>query len=400
MIEAATQQESSSVQTRALQVASSFTARPLAKTLRSYLMAAGIADTVETVEYGHVAEYMLGPACAAENILGTLVLLRLEDSLRDQFKNGVGADGAKLRQQLTLHVDEFVKQVTILATRGKAVLVLPCPSNGWVAESCKLTLLYRGFTNLLVARLRGVPGVTVLSWPKSLAAAEVTDRNTDRLGQIPFTPDAFEQLGKFLGPEIETALANRTVISGASSSNGKADFAKFLAGLEVKVHLAPPGSEGRNHVDRILRTAAAFSLTGENHSLSDQDVDRIIESDGCLLISASDRLSGYGPSGVVTFHADADALVVDALALSCPVLGKQVEYAVISGLGQVARSRGCSKLVFKFRESGRNQIMLKFLNTIADGTPAMAFALRVAEAEERIRKVAVAPGTWTLEFGT
>ena len=44
--------------------------------------------------------------------------------------------------------------------------------------------------------------------------------------------------------------------------------------------------------------------------------------------------------------------------------------------------------------------MLKFLNTIADGTPAMAFDLRVAEAEERIRKVAVAPGTWTLEFGT
>src|SRR5207237_779903 len=104
MIEAATQQESSSVQTRALQVASSFTARPLAKTLRSYLIAAGIADAVEFVEYGHVAEYMLGPASAAENILGTVVLVRLEDSLRDQFKNGVGAGGGKLPPQPTLNV--------------------------------------------------------------------------------------------------------------------------------------------------------------------------------------------------------------------------------------------------------------------------------------------------------
>src|SRR5215467_9214452 len=123
----------SEVQTRVLQVASTFTSRPLAKTLQGYLAGAGLADAVEFVEYGHVAEYMLGPASGAENILGTLVLVRVEDSLRSELKNAVvSADtAAKALLQLKVNVDEFAKQITTLSRHGKPVWLLPCPSYGW-----------------------------------------------------------------------------------------------------------------------------------------------------------------------------------------------------------------------------------------------------------------------------
>ena len=392
----------SDMQNRVLQVASSFTSRPLAKTLQPYLVGAGVADAVEFIEYGQVAEYMLGPTSGAERILGTVVLVRVEDSLRNELKNGAtSADiGAKARQQLAVQVDEFVKQVTTLAKRRKPIWLLACPSNGWVAESCNLGPLCRTYTNLLLARVRGTPNVTVFDWPGSLADSDINDRNTDRLGQIPFTPVAFEHLGQILGPEIEAGLATKAVSASPTSSNGKADLAKFLAGLELRVRLAAPESGDRAHVDRILRTAAAFSLTGEKRDLSDAEVDLILQSGGCLLVTVGDRLSTYGPSGVVSFRTDPDLLVVEELALSCPVLGKQVEYAVILGLAQIAASRGCSKLVFEYKASGRNQIMLKFLESIADPARDMRFALQATEADERIRKTAVAPGTWTLEFGS
>ena len=402
MIDAIATATASSTQNRVLTVASTFTSRPLAKSLESYLAGAGVAEAVEFVEYGNLAQYMLGAPAIEEVSLGTVVLVRVEDWLRDELKNSpqnVSELSNLARQRLTAHVDEFVKQVKALAQRGKPVWVLPCPSNGWIAESHQLSALCRTYTNLLVARLRGTTNVTVLNWPASLGTPEIVDRNTDRLGQIPFTREAFEQLGQFLGPEIETGLASKAVSTAPSSSNGKADLAKYLASLELRVRLHAPEASERTHVDRILRTAAAFSLTGEKRDLSDSEVDRIIDSRGCLLISVVDRLSTYGPSGVVSFRTDSDSLVIEALALSCPVLGKQVEFALISGLAQVAVSRNCSKIAFEYKASGRNQIMLKFLESVADRTADGLFAFPAAEAEERIEKTAVAPGTWTLEFG-
>ena len=400
MIESITSEKSSNMQNRVLQVASSFTSRPLAATLRPLLISASVADEVGFIEYAQLSEYMLGPASDREQIVGTVVLVRVEDWLREDLKagtSGTDSDSAqKARQGLTAHVDEFVKQITSLARRGKPVWLLVCPSNGWVSESYQLMPLCRTYTNLLLARVRNTK-ILVLPWPSTLAGAEINDCNTDRLGQIPFTLAAFEQLSRFLGRQIETALASRAATVSRAPSNGNSDLAKFLAGLGVRVRLAVPEATDRAHVDRILRSAAAFSLTGEKRDLSEAQVDRILATEGCLLISVSDKLSRYGPSGIVTFRREADSLVVDALALSCPVLGKQVEYAVISGLAQIAASQGCTRLVFEYRASGRNQMMLTFLQSITAAAPEMGFILEAAAAEERIQKTAVAPGTWTLE---
>jgi hypothetical protein len=403
MIDAITQPRPKSVQTRVVQVASTFTSRPLAKTLQSYLAGAGVADALEFIEYGKVAEFLLAPSADEEHSLGILVLIRVEDWLRSELKSATPGDSGVssiARQRLTAQVDEFIKQIKTLAQRGRPIWLLACPSNGWIAETHQLSALCRTYANLLLARVRGAANVTVLNWPGSLSNSDINDQNTDRLGQIPFTRETFDQLGQILGPEIETGLATNAVSVAAGSLNGKADLANFLSGLEVCVGLARAGAADRAHVDRILRTAAAFSLKGENHDLTDAEVDGLIESGGCSVISVSDRLSSYGPSGVVSFRTDSGSLIVEDWALSCPVLGKQVEFAVLSGLSQIAVTRGCSNLAFEYKATGRNQIMVKFLESIADAESDGRFTVSADEADERIRKTAVAPGTWTLEFVT
>ena len=82
-------------------------------------------------------------------------------------------------------------------------------------------------------------------------------------------------------------------------------------------------------MDRLLRTVAAFSLTGERRDIPDAEVDAYLNPDRCMLISVSDRLSDHGSSGLVAFRATGDSLIVDVMALGCPVLGKQVEFAVL-----------------------------------------------------------------------
>jgi hypothetical protein len=236
-----------------------------------------------------------------------------------------------------------------------------------------LETLCRTFTNLLVTRIKSLPGVTNLTWPAASLPSDSSDRNTDRLGQIPFTRDGFERLGQFLGEEVARTFVRKspdetTIVGGGS--------------------------------DRILRTAAAFSLQGEKRDLTDAEVGALLESGSCMVIRVSDRLSDHGTGGVVAFRAAEGALVVEAMALSCPVLGKQVEYAVVLGLARIAAERKCAKLVFEYRAAGRNQIMDTFLKSVTAGDSDAGYVLPVELAQPKIEEAAVAAGTWTLEFGT
>ena len=389
---------------RQLHVASSFTSIPMAKTLRPHLVNAGIADELGFSQYSQMTEYMLGPTPDSPPIVGSLILVRVEDWLRDEFKAlpaGSAPDAAqKARKTLRANVDEFAGQVASLAQREKPVWFLACPFTGWIAERHKLETLCRTFTNLLVTRIKDLPGVTNLAWPTASLSADSSDRNTDRLGQIPFTRDGFERLGRFLGEEVVRTFVRKSPGETVATTGGAPDLAAYLAGLQVKVRMSAAQPGDRQDVDRILRTAAAFSLQGEKRDLTDAEVDALVEPGKCMVIRVSDRLSDHGTGGVIAFRTMGDALVVEAMALSCPVLGKQVEYAVVLGLARIAAERKCANLVFEYRAAGRNQIMDTFLKSVTAGESDAGYVLPVGLALPKIEEAAAAAGTWTLEFGT
>ena len=385
-----------------LQVASTFTCTPIKRSLQSAVAEAGIADGLGFVQYGQLSEYMLGPAPDSAQILGTVVLLRVEDWLRENLNSSAavvssGTGLSQTREELGRRTDEFMSQLGVLSRRGKQVWFLACPSKGWISECHKLGTLCQTYSNLLVARVRTLPQIMVLNWPASLFTSEIDDIGSDRLGQIPFTQHSFDQLGQFVGSQVARTLVRRPPSVMAPSFGGSPDLAAYLAGLHVQVQLAPPGPGDRVHLDRILRAAAAFSLTGEDPDLSEAQIDTLLESEGCMLISVSDRLSDHGVSGLLGFRQDDDSLVVELMALSCTVLGEQVEYAVLSALAQIAIERHLATLVFEYRPSGRNQMMLSFLQSVTDEQPGMRCVLPVSLAETRIRGAAVCAEAWTVK---
>ena len=182
-----------------LQVASSFTSTPIERSLRSALGNLGVPDGVRFTLYSQMSEYMLGPASGSPQVAGTILLLRVEDWLRADLKSTSGDTSSamwreQIKQQLRARIDEFIAQLKTLSNHGKEVWFLVCPSTGWISERYQLTDLFRTYTNLAAARARGIPHVTVLSWP---VQGDVEDRSADRLGQIPYTQDAFDLLGRF-----------------------------------------------------------------------------------------------------------------------------------------------------------------------------------------------------------
>ena len=375
-----------------LQLLSSFDANPIKPALLRALSSVGVESRVGFTEQAEMSRYMVAPDSDTEHISGTIVLVRVEDWLRDGLLSGKSGD-AWAREELKGRVKEFASELSILAHRGKPVWFLCCPSTGWVADHYKLSALCRTYTNLLSARVGSASQINVLNWPAVLSG-NVDDRSSDQANNIPFTKDAFESVGDFVGNEVARVLRSG---SAPTISGGSPELAAYVAGLQVRITLATAQPADQPHVDHVIRSAASFSLTGEQPNISDSEVAAVIASQSCVLVSVSDRLADHGPSGVIVYRESENALVVDWMSLTCPILGKQVEFALILALAQMTKELGCPQIVFEYRPSARNQPIHVFLQSVAERESDTRFVLTVDNADARINARAVNPGAWSLD---
>src|SRR5271165_2287326 len=387
----------------AVQVASTFTSTPIERSLESAITDAGVGKEVRFCQYDQMSQYMLDAASDSPDILGTIVLLRVEDWLREDLKSQppesvTTALHQQLQSQLRARVNEFVSQIGTLARRGKQVWFLACPSRGWISSRHEISTLCQTHSNLLIARVRNDRQITTLQWPSALFTSEVEDNHADRLGQIPFTLEAFDRLGEFLGSQVAHTSLRRDLCSAPESPSSPAELAGYLAGLKVHVQIAPADHSDRDKLDRILRISADFTLTGQKTDLSDDEIDRLLAAGWCMRIVVSDRLANYGVSGILALRPTPDALIVDSMSLSCTVLGKQVEFAVLSALAEIASDLKVGKILFEFNPTERNQATRRFLDSVAGRMSDTQFSVPVALSEERLRAAAVNPGAWTIEL--
>ncbi len=379
-----------------IEIASTFTATPIEASLLVSLADVGITHEVQFKLYGQMTTFMLRPD--QSGVSGVVILLRLEDWLREGLKSSPADTQATTtdRELLASGTGEFVAALSALAQTVPQVWVMVCPSNGWIATRHNLRALCRTYSNVVTVRARKLP-IEVLSCPRFLLNGECDDHATDRLGQMPYTQAAFDQLGAFLASEIRRTFgqANSDVSPAASDST---QFASYLAGLNVRVNMSRPARVDRAHIDRMVRTIAGFSLTGEKPYLADDEIGRMLTTSDCFLISVTDRLANYGPTGFVLFREANQELTVDAMALSCVVLGKQAEFALLSALSRYATTQGLLRIAFHYAATDRNQPMQEFLESVAERAPSGGYVVNVSDVETRISESAANAGAWTIEL--
>ncbi len=381
-----------------LPITSTFTATPLQIPFLAEITKNGIAVSSPFYLYGQMDDFMLRSLFYCPEATGAVVLLRLEDWLREDLKSSqVHPDLVSYaKHKLVSRSADFLAAVSALTATVPQVWIVVCPSNGWISAKYDLRQLFRTHGNVLAARLRQLP-VTVLNCPPFLLNGECDDHFTDRLGQMPYTQTAFDHLGEFLAGEIKRTL-RRTDSTPRPMASDSTPFATYLAGLNVQVKLARLEGQDFTHVERMLRTIAGFSLTGEKPFLGDEEVGRMLSNGDCLLVSVSDRLADYGPTGFVLFREVKQQMIVDAMALSCVVLGKQAEFAVLSALSHYAVAHGLLSINFRFAAADRNQPMQEFLESVANNEPGIGYVVDVSDVESRINKSAVKPGAWTVDL--
>jgi FkbH-like protein len=141
------------------------------------------------------------------------------------------------------------------------------------------------------------------------------------------------------------------------------NIGEFLAGLKLNIEIAPPNDEDWPRVAQLTQRTNQFNFSTIRRSEAEV---RQLSAGGleCLRVKVSDRFGDYGLVGVVIFGTDGGALEIDTMLLSCRVLGRGIEHAMLARVGQLAAKRGLASITARFVPSARNEPAANFLQSI------------------------------------
>jgi FkbH-like protein len=135
----------------------------------------------------------------------------------------------------------------------------------------------------------------------------------------------------------------------------------FLRGLQLKVHIDPVSDDTIGRVVQLLAKTNQFNLTTRRHD--EATIRRRVSRREWRIYSmrVADRFGDFGLTGVAIAVPGPDTWLVESFLLSCRVIGKSVESALISRVTEDARAAGAVALSAEFVDSGRNQVAATFL---------------------------------------
>lgn len=135
----------------------------------------------------------------------------------------------------------------------------------------------------------------------------------------------------------------------------------FYQSLDIQITIAPVTVETLERSVQLLQRTNQFNLNGIR--LTAAQLRTRMETEGALnwTIEVKDRFGEYGLVGLVLAEVQQCKLIIEAFLLSCRVLGRGVEDAILTELQQYCHASGLSTIEAHFRQTERNSPFSQFL---------------------------------------
>jgi FkbH-like protein len=163
----------------------------------------------------------------------------------------------------------------------------------------------------------------------------------------------FERLTLSAEDQQRTAMyaKQRQRVHAEQTFQSKEDFFRFLdqeAELEPVTELTLP------RVAQLTQKTNQFNLTTRRYT-DQQIADMAARPDWHILsIRVKDRFGDHGLVGVAIAHDKGEQCEVDTFLLSCRVIGRTVETALLAHIAKSAAERGCKRLIGWFLPTKKN----------------------------------------------
>ncbi|HLM79960.1 MAG TPA: FkbM family methyltransferase [Terriglobales bacterium] len=140
----------------------------------------------------------------------------------------------------------------------------------------------------------------------------------------------------------------------------------FIAGLKVRVEIGEASADQLSRVSQLTFRTNQFNFTTIRRS--ENEIREFLKQKdaGCLTVRVADRFGDYGVVGVVLYETEPDRLKLDTFLLSCRVLGRGVEYTVLSEVAQRALRARKSFVEITCLPTERNLPAMDFVSSLGD----------------------------------
>jgi FkbH-like protein len=138
------------------------------------------------------------------------------------------------------------------------------------------------------------------------------------------------------------------------AQSGARSFDDYLASLDQRVTLEPLSERTLPRAAQLCQKTNQFNLLTRRHTQGDLERMLADPAHDVLTVSVADRFGDSGITGVTVVRIVDDQAEIDTLLLSCRVLGRRVEDAVLAVLVRRARERGARTLCGRYAPTERN----------------------------------------------
>ena len=197
-----------------------------------------------------------------------------------------------------------------------------------------------------------------------------------------FEAVAFSDEDRARADQYQTNAARAELMSSSS------DMGAYLRSLDMHCHIGPVSSANRARVAQLINKSNQYNLTTRRYTEA-QVADMETRPDKLMLQARlEDRFGDNGIISIVIVDRKGREWDIDTWLMSCRVLGRRVENAVLKTIADYARSQGATALTGSYIPSAKNQMVqdhykkLSFTLTDKSESGATRWRLDLAEYDE------------------
>lgn len=139
-----------------------------------------------------------------------------------------------------------------------------------------------------------------------------------------------------------------------------ADYGEYLRGLEMQAEIAPFKPLYIQRITQLTNKSNQFNLTTRRYTQA--EMEQISQSDEYVTLygKLSDKFGDNGVVSVIVGRIDGEELHIDLWLMSCRVLKRDMELAMLDGLVRESKKHGIKRLIGTYIPSPKNKMVKSF----------------------------------------
>lgn len=186
---------------------------------------------------------------------------------------------------------------------------------------------------------------------------------------------------------------NEMYKANVQRANAQAEFGTYedyLLALEMTAEIEPFKPVYIQRITQLTNKSNQFNLTTRRYTQS--EMEQISQSDEYITLygKLTDKFGDNGVVSVIVGQKNGNALNIDLWLMSCRVLKRDMELAMLDGLVIQAKEAGLQKLIGTYIPSAKNKMVkdfyggvLGFANVCANSAGVTVWELDIAEYSEK-----------------